>query len=57
MTSQFEWRMIAQDPTRKQRLLETADSYVEKLREGQEDWREYYQDVTKSVYAQQSDSG
>lgn len=56
MTTQFEWRIIAEDPTRRERLLETAGTYVEKLRQGQEDWREYYQDVTKSVYAQQPDT-
>lgn len=56
MTSQIEWTMIAQDYGRRLKFLKTADEYVEELRDGRNDWRTYYRDVTENVYAEQPDT-
>jgi len=53
MVTQIEWTMIAQDKGRKIRFLETADDYVDQLRDDRMTWRNYYQDVTENVFAEQ----
>ena len=56
MPTQMEWTMIAQDKGRKIRFLETADDYVDQLRDDRMTWRNYYQDVNERVFPEQPDS-
>lgn len=51
-----EWIRQATEQGLNVDLLETADGYVEQLREGGMTWRDYYQEVNEHVFIQQSDT-
>lgn len=56
MTTQQEWTEKAMKQGDMLVLLETANDYVELLREGRTDWHKYYEVVSELVQPKQSDS-